>query len=363
MKVISADSHIQEPNELYERWIPKGLRKYGPRVEVREDGSRYRVMHGRKPRRLDVAEMQETTDDQNREFRTDPTGGRDISRRLEDQTRDGIMAEVLYPNSGLALFNSPVAQYQIAVAQSYNDWLADLFSGHRNQFVPVGMVPVINIDAAVAEAGRLARQGYRAIKVPITFPDRPYNDPEYDPLWAICEETGLSISFHAFTNSEDVYPSDWGQREGTGGALNMMAMRMIDGMNPLSLLISSGVLMRFPRLNIVIVECGAGWLAWLLHMLDEQYEKKHMWIQPKLSLRPSEYFLRQGFVTFSDDPIALNNLTSTGSEVLLWGSDYPHDEGTFPHSQAVIERTFAGLSPREKNNIVYANAARLYGID
>ena len=363
MKVISADSHIQEPTELYERWIPEPLRKYGPQIEVREDGSRYRVMHGRRPRRLDIAEARETEDDQNREFRADPTGGRDVARRLEDQARDGIVAEVLYPNSGLALFNSPIPEYQLAVAHSYNDWLSDLFIAHRNRFVPVGMVPIIDIDRGVAEAERLAKLGYRAIKVPISFPDRPYNHPDYDRLWAVCAEAGLIVSFHAFTNTEDVYPHDWGEKEGTGGALNMMAMRMVDGMNPVSLLVSSGALMRFPDLKVVIVECGAGWLAWLLYVLDEQYEKKHMWIQPKLDLKPSEYFLRQGYVTFSDDPIALRNLPFTGSGVLLWGSDYPHDEGTYPHSQAVIERTFADLAPQEKHDIVYANAAQLYGFN
>ena len=152
MKVISADSHIQEPSELYERWIPEALRKYGPRIEVRDDGSRYRVMHGRKPRRLDIAESRETEDDQDREFRADPTGGRDVSHRLDDQARDGIIAEVLYPNSGLALFNSPVPDYQLAVAHSYNDWLADLFAEHRRRFVPVGMVPIIDIDPLIMAA-------------------------------------------------------------------------------------------------------------------------------------------------------------------------------------------------------------------
>ena len=78
-------------------------------------------------------------------------------------------------------------------------------------------------------------------------------------------------------------------------------------------------------------------------------------------MRPSEYFRRQGAVTFSDDPIALRLLDYTGAEVLLWGSDYPHDEGTFPYSQEVIERTFQGLSAKDKRKIVHDNAAALYG--
>ena len=86
-----------------------------------------------------------------------------------------------------------------------------------------------------------------------------------------------------------------------------------------------------------------------------------MWIRPELEMRPSEFFRRQGAVTFSDDPVALRLLDFTGSEVLLWGSDYPHDEGTFPHSQEVIERTFAGISAEDRRRIVFDNARRIYG--
>ena len=98
-------------------------------------------------------------------------------------------------------------------------------------------------------------------------------------------------------------------------------------------------------------------------MLDAQYGTKHLWIQPRLDLQPSEYFQRQGYVTFSDDPVALQCLSFTGAGSLLWGSDYPPDQGTFPNSQAVIERTFANITAQEKHQIVYDNAARLYGFN
>ena len=243
----------------------------------------------------------------------------------------------------------------------------ELFGSHRQRFAPVGIVPVADIEAdieaATQEAARIAKLGYRAIKIPITMRARPYNEPDYEPLWSVCEEAGLVISFHAFTNAEDQYPDDWGEEEGKGGGLNMMAMSMADGMGPVSQLISGGVPMRHPALKFVVVECGAGWVAWLLYVLDEQNDKKHMWIRPRLDLKPSEYFARQGYVTFSDDPIALNNLRFTGANCLLWGSDYPHDEGTFPHSQEVIERTFAGVSDADRQKIVYTNAAELYGFN
>lgn len=361
--IISADSHVQEPPELYEERLPERFRHRAPHMETREDGSVYRVVDGKRPRRMDLAEAQADEDDQNREFRSDPSGGRDIERRLADQQRDGICAEVIYPNHSLFVYNSPDPAYQLALAKAYNDWIWELFGKHRDRFVPVAIVPVAELAAAVAEAERVASLGFRAIKIPITMHARPYNDPAYEPLWSTCEEAKLVVNFHAFTNSDDQYPEDWGEEDGVGGALNLMAMAMVDGMSPVSLLISAGVPMRHPALKFVVVECGAGWLGWLLYVLDEQYEKKHMWIHPKLDLKPSEYFARQGYVTFSDDPIALRNLAFTGADCLLWGSDYPHDEGTFPHSREVIERTFAGIDEGDKRKIVWSNAAALYGFD
>ena len=361
--VISADSHIQEPPELFSERLPKKFRHLAPWVEDREDGSRYLHVEGRRPRRVDIAETRETQDDQSREFRGDPTGGRDIERRIEDQVVDGVCAEVLYPNTSLHLYKAPDPEFQLAQARAYNDWLMEIFSQRRDKFVPVAVCPVVDIGKAAQELERVATLGYRAIKIPITNSALPYNLPQYEPFWSACEEAGIVVSFHAFTNSEDAYPEDWGEEERVGGALNMMAMSMVDGMSPVTQLISGGVLMKHPDLKFVVVECGAGWIAWLLYVLDEQYGKKHMWIRPKLDLMPSEYFARQGHVTFSDDPMALRLLDFTGADKLMWGSDYPHDEGTFPNSQAVIERTFVGVSSEMKDKIVRGNAATLYGIE
>lgn len=360
LPVISADSHIQEPPELYTEWLDAKYRHRAPRTETR-DGKTFVITDGKKPRRIDLADARANEEDQDREFRGDPTGGRDVDRRLGDMARDGVVGEVIYPNSSLSLYLSPDAGYQYAVARAYNDWLIQNFSAHAHQFAPVGIVPVIDIGAAVAEVQRLAKLGYRAIKVPLTVAKRPYNLPEYEPLRAAIEETGLILSLHAFADSEDYYLEDWGEDEGVGGALIFMAMSMARGQYPVAELIASGALQRHPKLKFVIVECGAGWLAWLLHVLDEQADKKHMWIRPRLEMKPSEFFRRQGGITFSDDPIALRCLDLIGAETLLWGSDYPHDEGTFPHSQEVISRTFAGVGEADKRKIVHDNALRLYG--
>jgi predicted TIM-barrel fold metal-dependent hydrolase len=357
---ISADSHVQEPLTLYRERLDARYRDRTPHIETR-DGKTYMIVEGRKPRRLDLAAERLTEEDKQREFRSDRFGGTNIDLRVADQERDGVMAEVLYPNQGLNLYNSPDTGYQMAVAQAYNDWLMEVFGRHRHRFVPVGIVPMGDIPMAVAEVHRLAKLGYRSIKIPIMMSKLPYNRPDYEKFWSAIEETGLILSLHAFAGSDDMLPEDWGMEEGIGGALAYMAFSMIEGMNPLTLFITSGMLERHPRLKFVIVECDAGWLGWLLSVLDQQVAKKHMWIRPQLAMLPSEYFKRQGHVTFSDDPVALNNIAITGSDHLMWGSDYPHDEGTFPHSQEVIQRIFAGVSAGDKDKIIRGNAARLYG--
>ena len=360
MPVISADSHVQEPPELYGKRLDARYRERAPRIEER-DGKTYFVVDGKRPRRIDLAARRIDEDDRNREFRDDPSGGRDIERRLADQALDGIGAEVIYPNSSLFLYNSSDPGYQFAVARAYNDWAIELFGLRPDRFVPVAIVPVIDLDCAVREVERAARAGYRSIKIPLTVEHRPYNLPDYDRLWAACADHGLVVALHAFSESQDHYPEDWGEEEGHGGALAHMAMSMARGQNPVALLIASGALQRHPGLRFVVVECGAGWLAWLLYALDEQVDKKHMWIRPRLEMKPSELFRRQGAVTFSDDPVALRLLDFTGPEVLLWGSDYPHDEGTFPHSRETIARTFAGVAEADRRKIVCDNARRIYG--
>jgi predicted TIM-barrel fold metal-dependent hydrolase len=225
---------------------------------------------------------------------------------------------------------------------------------------PAAILPTLDVDRAVQEVYRLAKLGFKVVSAPIGIEDQPYSLPIYEHLWNALEETRMVFSLHFITGTRDHLPEHAGDND-NGGILSYMIIAMAEGIQPTSLLLSSGVPMRHPDLNFVIVECGAGWLAWVLYALDEQYERKHMWIEPKLDMKPSEYFKRQGHVTFGDDPVALATLDYTGNDALLWGSDYPHDEGTFPHSKVVIDRIFEGYSQKTKRKIVYENAARLYG--
>ena len=357
LKFISADSHVDEDDQFKQRIPPE----YRYRLPHREtiNGGVYTIVEGRKPRRFDIAESRISDDDLNRQFRQDPTGGRNVLRRLEDQERDNVWAEVIYCNSLLGLMASPDVDFQLKVAKVYNDWVFEIFGSRSDRFAPAAILPTLDVPKAVEEVNRLAKLGFRVVSAPIGIKKQPYSLPIYEPLWYALEETGMVFSLHFITGTQDHLPELAGE-ETNGGMLSYLISGMAEGIQPTTFLLSSGVPMRHPDLNFVIVECGAGWLAWTLYALDEQYERKHMWIEPKLDMKPSQYFKRQGHVTFGDDPVALATLGFIGDEVLVWGSDYPHDEGTFPHSQEVIERIFQGYSEETKRKIVYENAARLY---
>ena len=194
LKAISSDSHVQESPELFETRVPEEFRARLPHMEEGEDGAKYRVVEGRKKRRFDIAAENINEDDLEREFRQDPSGGTDIPYRLKDQDRDGVVAEVLYPNSLLALYASPDPKYQMGVAKAYNDWAIELFGGHPDRFAPAGLVPVVEVEAAVDEVKRVSGLGYKLISAPIHLKQQPYSLPVYEPLWDVLEETGLPIS-------------------------------------------------------------------------------------------------------------------------------------------------------------------------
>lgn len=365
--IISADSHAAEPEELYQR-LPEEYRARAPRLEKMK-GSLYYLQEGQRPVRQDIAASQLTEEDKRREFRgkegTDyilnRESGTDIPQRVADLNEDGVAAEVIYPNGIFKVLTSPDPGYQLAFSSLYNDWYHEIFHEHSDKFVPSATIPMADINEAITEAKRVAKLVFRSLSLPVSMPSLPYNRPDYEPFWNAMDELKIPLSFHVFTRGENQIPEDLGEENSYAADLLYIALGMAEGMSPMAMLTAAGVLQNHPDLKFVLVECGIGWLAWFLNTLDELYEKRHMWQQPKLDMKPSEYWKRQGFVTFGDDEVGLRNRDITGTDCLMWGSDYPHDEGTFPHSREVIERIFRDIPEDEKRKIVGENAARLYG--
>jgi predicted TIM-barrel fold metal-dependent hydrolase len=341
---ISTDSHVTEPIELYAERVDNEFADRVPRIETK-DGWRTLFVEGMGPRKLMTADEREVA----------IVGDFDADDRIRDQEKDGVTGEVIFPTFALqACFSSDDARFQMALCRAYNSWADEVFSGNP-RLLAVGLVPMLDIDAAVDEAKRLADGGCRSLFLPARVQQRPYNDPEYDRFWAVAEELGLPLTFHSGTGHEPRVV------RGNGGAvINYLLGAQLDGPMVMLNMAAGGALDRFPTLRIVTVETGAAWLGWIMTQADAIYEDHIMWARPKLSLKPSELLRRQAHATFMYDPVAINNRHITGVETLMWGNDYPHPEGTWPKSQEVAADQFEGVSDDEVRAIVGGTAAKVF---
>lgn len=352
--LISADSHVMEPIDLWTRHLPAHYQSLGPRFEVRGGQTYLMVEHTviRNFSRLGQNDGGAPPAEQEKTF---SMGGSDPATRLRDLDIDGMWGEVMYPNLAFfCCFHIHDADLQVAVARVYNDWVADQFIGASDRFAPAAVIPVRDVGAAVAELQRVAARGFRSALLPDHIDTRPYNEPAYEPLWAAAEELQLPLTFHAGTGRSQT------PAHGAGGAVINYVITISSPLETVAYLCGSGVLARHPRLRVVMVECGSGWLAWALHAMDDAYREHYRWVQPKLDMLPSEYFRRQGAVTFQHDPVGVANIPFTGDRCLMWGSDYPHPEGTWPKSREILARQMHGVPDDTVEKVVFRNAAELY---
>jgi predicted TIM-barrel fold metal-dependent hydrolase len=357
LMIISADSHVGEPQNLFHERLPAAMRERASRVDA---GHRSRYLHdllqlianGPSPEAAAANESRRLGEDRGA---ADPRGTADPALRLKDMERDGVSAEIIYPTVGLFVHSIPDAELQLACARVYNDWAYDAFGDYFDTFMPAALVPMIDVMAAIGELERVAALGFRCAAVPAAAPEgQPYNDPVYEPFWAAAEAARVPLSFHVGTGHSPILA------RGAGGAVINYAYVGIFAQQTVCYLTASGVLARHPELHVAIVEGGSGWLSWVLERMDEAFREHHMAVQPKLEMPPSAYYKRQGHVSFQYDRTGLNNIVLTGPDCLIWGSDYPHHEGTWPHSQEKLAEQFADIPEDARRKIVGGTAAKIY---
>lgn len=349
---VSADCHINEPADLWTRGLPRAMRERGPRAAT-VDGRACMVVEERVIRRFGLARDAAPRDEPPREA---PPGGYEPADRVRDLERDGVWGEVLYPSVGFfCTYAIEDPALQVETCRVYNDWLGDLYGG-SDRHAAVGMLPDLDAQAGVDELQRLPSLGIRSGLLPMHSDRRPYNDSSWEPLWEAAAGLGIPLSFHVGTGRSQT------PHHGPGAAVVNYVVTVGSAAETVTILSGSGVLERHPALRVVMVESGAGWLAWTLEAMDDAYRDHHMFVTPKLRELPSATFRRQGAVTFQRDPVAIANAELTGVGCLLWGSDCPHPEGTFPHSQKSLDEQLAGVSDEVTRRIVCTNTAELYGI-
>lgn len=361
-RIFSADSHVIEPADV---WTARMDRRFGdraPRV-VKRAGDRegdFFVAEGLRP--FPVAGFAVAGVDP-KQFGAAMAAGYpgvrpsawDPVERIKDQERDGVVGEVLYPSLGMRLFQLEDGELRAASFRAYNDWLADYCAHSPSRLAGVAMISLDEPGAGIAELEHAAQKGLRGAMIWGAAPtEKPYSDRSYDPFWAAAQDHSVPISLHILTERRG--GSDFHSVMKGYPALHHSVERS------LTELIFGGVLERYPRLKIVSVENDIGWIAHFLQRMDHAFDKYRYLERDAIPNPPSFYFRRQIHATFQDDRVGVITRAFVGVGSLMWASDFPHSDSTWPNSREVIARDFEGVPDGETRMMVADNAAALYGL-
>jgi predicted TIM-barrel fold metal-dependent hydrolase len=362
LPLISGDSHVEEPVGLWADALPASLRARAPRTLVPDEsaaddfgrriGAQVGFKHN-KAKSMNVDKTGGLDDDQVRLRTADPEW------RFKILREDGVAGECIYPTTGLQVWTAEDAELGLACCQIYNDWIYERLESKSPRFRCAGLIPTWNVEDAIAEVKRIAKLGLGAALLPLVgSPD--WNHRDWEPLLSTIEEIGFPIVMHQGTGHSMLFYQGRGASVANLLATQSMAPRIA------GLLATSGVLADHPNLHFVFVECNVSWMSWAMETLDHYYvsfQGYENWVKPILPEPPSFYLRRQIHGTFQIDQVALDNAAHTGVEPLLWGSDYPHMEGTYPNSREAVVKMFAGLDPEQAADIGGRTAARLFNFE
>lgn len=387
--LISSDCHAGALPATYEEYMPKKFHEaatgwwlgYAREMMLRagtffdqEAVDAYADQAGEGGGRMKAMTLPGTkpNDDEMLEMLTDETspfaprrGEFDASIRLAELEADGIAGEVIFPQmapfgAGLMQYRHPISpELNLEGNRAYNRWLADLCKANPGRHAGVALINVDDIDMSVREIRQAKEAGlWGGVLLPSSTGDHPfYHHPRYEPLWAVCEELDLPLQTHA----------GWSPDYGDVPAAVAMYISEVDmwAHRPFAALMWSGAFERHPNLKYVMTETGCSWIIEALRVLEFKADLpifKHF--TRDLSLRPSEYFARQCYIGASFMPAHEGkDRHEIGLDRLMWGSDYPHLEGTWPNTMDSLRETFGTYPEEETRALLGTNAAEVYGFD
>jgi predicted TIM-barrel fold metal-dependent hydrolase len=348
----SGDSHFLEPEDLWHQILPKSQADRMPRSERVGDDEEIIHVDGKSMRRplpkiftkkgadgLTIAELSAR-----------PPGARDVKARLADLDQEGIWGEVVYSSIGLwsALIEDP--QLIREAARAENEWLVSEIQGAApDRLVAAGLMPMLQVEDSVSELHHAADIGLKIVSLPTGHPPGTpdWNRDYWEPLWAAAEEAGMVVGFHIGTDGAD-------QAEmfgGPGGAVLNYVETTYGGQRAANKMVAGGALDRHPRLKVLISEGGATWVPFLGDRMNEGYRQHGMFVRPQLSRLPKEILFRQVYASFQHDESAPAALWAMGYHNVLWGSDYPHLEGTYGNTQKTLHELFDDVAPEVRHRI------------
>ncbi len=305
----------------------------------------------------------------------------DDEERMGDMQNDGVVGEIIFPNTVPPFFRTSVLicgnpgpeDYELRLQgiRAHNRWLADWCSEYPDQRAGIGLVYLNNIDDAMEDARWIAEHGLRGGILLPHVPDdctsfiKPLFAPDYEPFWALVQDLDLVLNHHGGTGSPDygTYPIS-------------LPIRLFEtpwfSTRSYAHLLLAGVFERYPKLRYIITEAGCAWAPDMLEKLDQNWERmrsggagEFQFVEGTYTPEPPSFYAKRNcfYGASSPSPMELRDRDQIGVERILWGSDYPHYEGTYPHTRLALRHAFCDIDERERRLILGENAAELYGFD
>jgi predicted TIM-barrel fold metal-dependent hydrolase len=369
VKIFSADSHAPE-GDMLSKYMDNDFQFRAPRIETRERAGKpqdFYILEGFPP--IEVPDVPEGERAAAR-FRARAEGGVNTTfrgwdpvERLKDQDTDRVVGEVIHTNNlGFRLFWLTDASLQRACFRAYNDWLADYCSPDPNRLVGVPLLAVYDIEDAIAELHRTHKRNLRGAMIPLSPPMAcpPYTSTAYDRLWAAAQELDTPLILHAITGGGYETPLWWTSWWREDFSLGMI-IRPHEAQRVLAQFILSGVLERFPRLKLISAENGTDWIPWYVGRLERAARGPFSY-PTRLSLKPIEYFLRNVYFSYIDEPHVVANRHLLGPDKLMFATDYPHRQSTWPNSMHVAQRDTGALPAEVSRALIYDNVIKAFNI-
>lgn len=361
--VFSADSHIVEPPEMWQR-VDAKYRDRAPRTERNVNGEvgEFYIFEDLKPIRVtrlfgaghlhDVAKWKAFEPNG---FEIAPKQLWDPAERLADQDRDGVDGELLFPTMGMIILAAKDDELKAACFRAVNAHLAEYCSHSPSRLVGVGVVSLHDIPTAIRDLEDAAKLGLRGTLITGSPGEGGFGTPEMDPFWAAAQALDMPIVLHdlqvrgevAFTGSRLTY--------------FMLPMEIQAG---LADMIVGGIFDRFPRLKVVSAENDIGWLPHFVHRM-EHFMTKIGARASSVSRLPSEVVRENIWASTQFEGATIMEYVSkaVGSDRIMWGSDYPHPDSTYPNSRQWIADSLGTLPAADRARIVGGNAMALYKVD
>jgi predicted TIM-barrel fold metal-dependent hydrolase len=388
--IVDMDSHVVEPPGVWSDRLPARLREGGPRIEYAPAGevrlvdgkyvetpgtdgpdAAWWVFEGNRSQiKRYIASAGVPADEVTNEGITydDMRAGCWIpAQRLADMDVNGVQAQLCFPNyirfCGQVFLWAKDKELGRLCVQAYNDWMVDEWAGTSGgRLIPLCIVPLWDVNLAVAEVRRNAARGVRAVafsELP-AYLDLPSLHSRYwDPFFAACQETGTVVAMHIGSGTRT--PQTSSDAPGAVGGTIIFG----NSVASMTDFLFSGVLDRFPNLKLLYAEAQIGWIPYLLERIDDVWETHRGWAkgQDNCPEPPSTYYYRQISSCFFKDAVGVELLDKVGIDNVTFETDYPHQDGTWPRSREEAALQFGHLPQEQVNKIARGNAIKLLGLD